>query len=152
VATVVTRCQDNSASFDVRLQCIARADAKPAAKRTGENNLPLGGYFSLHGKTLLPDLVPDSQGAKATHKVYSVSRTLTGCRTCSPSTSALQPLQSIDSATEVTLDSGLVAKNYVQSIAIRNHVSSEHGFSNFPSSPRGEVADFGANCASPKHR
>jgi hypothetical protein len=72
VATLVTRRQHNSAGFDVSLKGITRTDPEPAAKRTGEDNLTLGGYFGPHAKSNLPYSASASQGTKATNKAQFI--------------------------------------------------------------------------------
>jgi len=78
VTTLVTRCQHDSTGFDVRLKDVTGADPKTTAKRTRENNLALGGYFGLHGKTVLPHLAPDSQARKPCTNGDSLSQAYKG--------------------------------------------------------------------------
>jgi hypothetical protein len=46
-----------SACLDVGVKGVTRSDTKPTAKGTREHNLTLGGYFGLHGKTILHSLL-----------------------------------------------------------------------------------------------
>ena len=47
-------CQHNPSIFDMSVQGITCANVEPAAERTWQYDLPLGGHFGLHGKTILP--------------------------------------------------------------------------------------------------
>jgi len=53
VRTFSTRREHNSSILDIRVQRITWPNIEPAPKRSRKNNLSLGRYFGLHGKTIL---------------------------------------------------------------------------------------------------
>ena len=50
----LARRQYNTPILYISVQRITWPNIESAAKRPGENDLPLGRYFGLHGKTILP--------------------------------------------------------------------------------------------------
>src|SRR5437588_12956371 len=58
----LARRQYNLSILYIGIQRVACTNIESAAKRSWKNNLPLGGNFRLHGKTILPPLLSLGNG------------------------------------------------------------------------------------------
>jgi hypothetical protein len=73
MGTFLARRQHNSPILYIGVQGITWTNIESAAKRPWKNDLSLGRYFGLHGKTILPRQNIDSYGVtlKATPKPFA---------------------------------------------------------------------------------